>query len=79
MEYMYLRELYEAFSGENVCDWGHAAGEVKRLPLGDNSSITVCREHYEYELRWRLELVFQGSPAEFPTWEELETVTDFGD
>lgn len=62
MEHIYLRELYEAFSGENVCDWGHAAEEVKRLPLGD-SSIIVCREHYESELR-RL-----GSP----TWEELET------
>lgn len=55
------------------CDHGHAATEVRRLPLGDDSAIIVCQHHYHTELQFRLE---SGAwditdPTFYPAWELL--------
>jgi hypothetical protein len=60
---------------QEYCDHGHATVcELRRLPLGENANIHVCKMHYHKELAWRKE---SGSwditkPDQFPAWETLD-------
>ena len=49
------------------CDHGHAAREVRRLPVGGDGAVLVCRAHY---LREAVSQRCQGVKP--PAWQELE-------
>lgn len=59
------------------CDYGHETNESRRLPLGEDSAVIVCRKHYAKELAFRREINRESGtevwgPESFPTWESLE-------
>jgi len=59
----------------HYCDYGHeTTEEVRRLPIGEQSGIWVCRRHYEEQIAaWKE----QGQDvSDVPAWEELPTWED---
>jgi hypothetical protein len=36
-----------------ACDYGHDAGEVRRLPTSGGAAVNVCRQHYNKEIAMR--------------------------
>ena len=56
------------------CDWGHNTNEARVLQTGGGSNIFLCREHYEYEMKWRRERnrgLEDFAQFSLPEWEEL--------
>lgn len=38
--------------GNQACDYGHRAKEVRALPLGGDANALVCKGHFDYEMHW---------------------------
>ncbi len=61
------------------CDHNHETlGEIRRLPLGEDSGLFLCQRHYHAELAMRVE---SGSwdtknTKYFPAWELLKIVVE---
>lgn len=61
---------------KNCCDYGHETNQpVKRLPIGEDSAVIVCRTHFLAEISWRKsrnEDLEESCKFDLPKWEDLK-------
>jgi hypothetical protein len=61
----------------NNCDGDKcvsATGETRRLPIGGDGAVIVCRACYENELRFRRQRIAEGVPFDLPNWDSLKVM-----
>lgn len=60
----------------NGCDYGHeTVKETRRLPIGGDSAVIVCYQHYLKEISFRQERnkeLDKSCQFDLPKWEDLE-------